>query len=319
MAEALTELLRETGPEDLRDVNSSVLRAADITPNDVVAAAFTIPFMAERRTVAVKGLLSTFERGRRSGAAAPGGEARNPIGPWSDLVEQLPSMPPTTHLAFVDGGVARNNPLLRRLSPISEVKEFPLPRDRDMPGWIASRAAAIGIEIEPRACAVLTDSIGRQPRLIDSELRKLALYADDRPIGVDDVHEMVAYVREANIFQAVDAIIDRRAAVALRLVRRIVDDGGAAAYVLTMIARQVRLLLLARDMQARGLPQDEIGRHLRLPGWLLNRTLGQARRISGEYLEYVHARLIETDLKLKTTSIDEQLALEILVGELTME
>ncbi len=317
--EALAEFMANSGPEDLRDVNQLSLRADGLTPDSVAAAAFTMPFMTDRRLVVVKDLLTRFERARsRRGSGRSGGAARgDPLGEWSGLVEQLGSMPPTTDLVFVDGGLSGNNPMLRRLSPMSEVREFRMPSDRDLPGWIADRANRIGVKIDHGACAVLADAVGRQPMLIASELRKLALYCGDRPVGEDDVTEMVAYVREANIFQAVDAVIDGRTDVALRLVGRIMDDGSPAVYVMTMIARQIRLLLMANDLVARGEPQDQIGRRIRLSGWVLNKTIQQARRMSHENLEYMHDRLLETDLLLKTKPIDEQLALEMLVAELT--
>ena len=316
--EALAEFTANSGPEDLRDVNHISLRADDLTPDSVMAAAFTVPFMTDRRVVVVKDLLTRFERARSRGSAGrSGGMARNLLGEWSGLVDQLGSMPPTTDLVFVDGGLSGSNPMLRRLSPMSEVREFRMPSDRDLPGWIANRANRIGVNIDRGACAVLADAVGRQPMLIDSELRKLALYCGDRPASVDDVREMVSYVREANIFQAVDAVIDGRTDVALRLVGRIMDDGSPAVYVMTMIARQIRLLLMANDLMSRGEAQDQIGRRVRLSGWVLNKTLQQARRMSQENLKYMHARLVETDLTLKTKPIDEQLALEMLIAELT--
>ena len=314
--EALSELTANSGPDDLRDVNQITLRADGLTPDSVVAAAFTVPFMTDRRTVVVKDLLTRFERGRpRRGSSS--GEGRDPLGEWSSLPDQLGSMPPTTDLLFVDGGLSRNNPMLRRLSPLSEVREFRMPSDRDLPGWIANRANRIGVNIDRNACAVLADAVGRQPMLIDSELHKLALYCGDRPASAEDVREMVAYVREANIFQAVDAVMDGRSDIALRLIGRIMDDGSPAVYVMTMIARQIRLLLMANDLIARGEAQDQIGRRIRLSGWVLNKTLQQARRTSQQNLEYMHGRLVETDLLLKTKPIDEQLALEMLVAELT--
>ena len=313
--EALTDLAQSAGPDDLRDVNYTSLDADGLTPNAVAAAAFTVPFMSDRRVVVIRGLLSSFERRPPSGSRRSSNS--DLLKAWTEFADQLNSLPPTTDLAFVDGGLSKSNPLVRKLTPLSQVREFPLPRERDMPGWITRRANSIGVRIEPRAAATLAEAVGRQPRLIDSELRKLALYSDGTPVGVEDVRNMVAYVREANIFQAVDAIIDRRTGVALKMLRRIMEDGAPAAYVMTMIARQVRLLLMAKDMKEQGLPQDEIGRRLRLSGWVLNKTLQQERRLSFDYLAHVHNQLVKTDLALKTKPLDEQLALEILVAELS--
>ena len=321
--DATARLVANAGPEDLRDVNCVTLQAERLTPDAVSAAAFTVPFMADNRVVVVKGLLTAFERrrpgrgGASGGSGGGAGRGRDPLGAWSGFIEQLPSLPPTTHLAFADGGLAGNNPMLRKLKPLSEIREFALPRDRDMPSWIANRARTIGVDIEQRACSTLADAVGRQPMLIDSELRKLSLYCDGRQIRVDDVQTMVAYVREANIFQAVDAVIDGRTAVALRLVGKIMDDGGSASYLMAMFARQVRLLLLASDLLAQRQPQEEIGRRIRVYGWALNKTIQQARRTSPERLRHMHAQLVETDLLLKTKPIEERLALDMLVAELT--
>ena len=315
--EALAEVAGDAGPDDLRDINRTSFLAEELTPQQLAAAVFTIPFMADHRVVVVRGLLSTFER--RSGAASGTRNNRNnALGPWAELPDELRSIPPTTNLTFLDGALSRNNPMLRKLAPQSEVREFPLPRERDMSGWIMSRAKTLGIDLEPRASATLAEAIGRQPRLIDSELRKLALYTDGRSVQDEDVRRTVANVREANIFQAVDAVIDGRADVALSLITRIMDDGSPAAYILTMLARQVRLLLLAKDMSARSVARDDIGRNLRLSGWVLNKTLQQERRMSHEYLAYFHERLIETDLTLKTKPVPEQLAIEMLVADLTL-
>ena len=318
--DALNEILRNAGPEDLRDINSTVLRDDDLTPESLESAAFTVPFMTDVRVVAARGLLSRFERrGRRGGGAAAGTGRRQPgLGDWANVAERLPSLPPSTRLVFADGAVARNNPLFRKLAPISHTREFPLPRDRDMPGWIANRAKTLGVDMEPAAVLVLAEAAGRQPRLIDSELRKLALFANGRRVRTADVETMVAYVREANIFQAVDAVTEGRTDAALRLVRKIVEDGNPVLYVLTMLARQVRLLLIAGDMLSRRAPQEEIGARLRLSGWALNKTIQQSRRLSPEYLRYAHSRLVETDLALKTRPVEDSLALEILIADLTM-
>ena len=314
--EALTEITRNTGPDDLRDINYTSFLAEEVTPEQLNAAVFTIPFMSDFRVVVVRGLLTTFERrGRRASGARSNG---NPLGQWAELPDSLGSIPPTTSLTFMDGALSKSNPMLRKLAPQSEAREFPLPRERDMPGWIMGRSKTLGVEVEPRASATLAEAIGRQPRLIDTEMRKLALYADGRTVTEEDVRQMVAYVREANIFQAVDAVIDGRSDVALRLITRIMDDGSPAAYILTMLARQVRLLLVAKDMTTRGVPKEDIGRRLRLSGWVLNKTLQQERRMTHEYLAYFHERLIDTDLTLKTKPIAEQLAIEMLVADLTM-
>ena len=92
--EALADFTANSGPEDLRDVNQISLRADGLTPDTVAAAAFTMPFMTDRRLVVVKDLLTRFERARpRRGSGRPVGAVRgDPLGEWSGFVEQLGSI-----------------------------------------------------------------------------------------------------------------------------------------------------------------------------------------------------------------------------------
>jgi len=317
--ERVAAMKADASPAELRDVNVTVLEANSLTPEELASAAFTIPFMADRRLVIVRGLLSRFERGRTSRSNPTGNSQRNAVGPWIELAGQLDGLPPTTDLVFMDGLLTGNNALLTKLKPLSKEKVFALPRGNEIGSWISQRAAKHGMDIEPRAVAALADSVGRQPRILDAELRKLALYRDGQPVRQQDVERMVAYVREASIFQAVDAVVEGRTGDAIRMARQITDAGQPASYVITMIARQVRLLLLAKDMRTRQAPSNEIGQRLRLPSFAVNRTLRQESRLSFERLKHMHHKLVDTDLAMKSmSSMDDQLTLELLIAELSL-
>ena len=158
--------------------------------------------------------------------------------------------------------------------------------------------------------------IGRHPRLLVTELEKLALYRDYLPIRVIDVKLMVAYMREASIFQAVDAVIEGRTGDALRLSRQILSDGQPVSYVLTMIARQTRLIILSKDMRNHGKTSNEIRQQLRIPSFAVERTLRQERKLSHQRLNDIYEALIDTDLSIKTSSVNTDLELEILITNL---
>lgn len=309
----MEDLRQGIGPEELRDVNVTLLQSGELTPDELESAAFSMPFMADRRLVIVRGLLSRFERPRGPSGGAP----REPLGPWNHLIEGFSGLPTTTELAFSDGPLTNSNPLLGKLKPLGEAHEYGLDF-REISNWINRRAARHGLDIDRDGVALLETYVGRQPRILDSELRKLALYSGGRRVGRGDVVRMVAYVREANVFQMVDAVIEGRTGEGLRMARQITDADQSPGYVVTMIGRQVRLLLLAKDMRARRVPTNEMGQRLRLPNFAVTRTLNQERRLSLRRLRRMHRQLVEADLIMKTTSADDQLTLEMLIAELAV-
>ena len=315
--EMLASLISDGGDDDLYDVNTTTLNGATVSLAELEAAWSTIPFLADKRIVVVRNLLVRMEQGRGSGSS----RSRGMDGEWADIGERLAHVPDSTELIFVDAAVSRNNPLLRAIRPLAQVHEFRLPSVRDMPGWVRQRADRLGAAIEPSAVSALVDAIGNDTRLVDMELQKLALYRSDGRSGGrsggmirrQDVEAMVSYVREANIFAAVDAALEGRAGFALRLAHQILAEGRSSTYVVTMLARQVRFLIVAKDMKARGFQQDEIGRRLSIRGYPLTKTMQQEGRFSAERLAEIHRRLLEADLSIKTGAADEEMALDALI------
>lgn len=319
--ETLASLSAGTGGDDLHDVNTTTLNGATVSLAELEAAWSTIPFLADKRIVVVRNLLARMEQGRGGGSSRTRGMDKE----WTDIGERLAHVPDSTELILVDSAISRNNPLLSAIRPLAQVHEFRLPSVREMPGWVRQRADRLGAAIDPGAISALVDAIGNDTRLIDMELQKLALYRSDgrsdgqsdqpsdRMIRRQDVEEMVSYVREANIFAAVDAALEGRAGFALRLAHQLLAEGRSSTYVITMLARQVRFLIVAKDMKSRGFQQDEIGRKLSIRGYPLTKTMQQEGRFSAERLAEIHRRLLEADLSIKTGAADEEMALDALI------
>ncbi len=304
-------------PEELRDVNIITLGGQDLGFDQLRATCDTVPFLAERRLVVVRSLLGQFEPrgGARGGSRASSGESRKQSA-WEGLAEYLAMVPETTDLALVDDRLSERNSVLAKVRPLAEVKTFPLPTGRALHGWIGERAAKREVEIDPRAVAVLAEAVGANLRILDLELQKLSLRCWGRRATIEDVEELVAYAKEANIFAAVDAAIEGRPGAAIRMVHQLLDSGRPAAYVLTMIARQVRLLLLAKDLKAQGVTAGQMGGRLSLSGYPLRKTLEQEGRFSHERLAAIHRQLLETDISVKTGELDEEVAMDLLVAEM---
>ena len=153
---------------------------------------------------------------------------------------------------------------------------------------------------------------------LDQELEKLALYCSGREIQEPDVKEMVSQVREASIFAAVDAMIEGRPNIALRLLHQLKDDGREPAYIIGMVERQLRLLALARDSIDRGVPHSELkGRLGTSSDFVVRKTTEQAKRHTMSEITWRYNRLLETDLAIKKGVLGADLALELLAGDPT--
>ena len=316
----LVQLITESGASDVLEANRHRLTGSQTKPGELLSMCNALPFMDDYRLVIVEGLLGTAEsqgRGRRRGPSrdTKGGDSKS-SDQWQVLRDAIPQMPDTTILMFTDGPLGANNPLLRLLKPVAQVEELSAPSGEALARWVKSTAEAKGSSISPSAIRSITDLVGNDLWTMEQELEKLALYCSEREIQEADVGEMVSQVREASIFAAVDAMIDGRPGVALRLLHQLKDDGREAPYIISMIERQLRLLALARDSQDRGAPQSELrGRLGTSSDFVVRKTAEQARRHSMPEIIWRYNRLLETDLAIKRGRLGPDLALELLVGD----
>jgi DNA polymerase-3 subunit delta len=313
--QAMAKIKADLGDREMLATNTTNLEGQHLTLSELRNKCGAAPFLCSHRLVIVDGLLGRFEV-KQSKPRSGRGKSGNGLGEWEGLASYIKQMPETTVLMLVDEEVKGQNPLLKKLSPLAEVRTFPLLRGRDLKDWIRQRVKGEGGDITPQAVNLLAELIGGDLWAMDGEIQKLLLYSQGRPISEDDVRKLVSHIQEANIFALVDAVAEGRTELAQRILHRLYDEGVAPIYILTMITRQFRLIAQAGDL-GKGLSRLQIQDRLGLKSsYSLDKTLGQAKLYDFEGVKRAYDKLLETDLAIKTGKYSDKLALELLVTEL---
>jgi DNA polymerase-3 subunit delta len=313
--QAMKEIKAGLGDREMVATNTTDLEGQHLTLSELRNKCAAAPFLSSHRLVIVDGLLGRFEV-KQSKPRSVKGKSGDGLGEWEGLASYIKQMPETTVLMLVDEEVKGNNPLLKKLSSLAEVRAFPLLRGRDLKAWIRQRVKGEGGDIIPQAVDLLAELIGGDLWAMDGEIQKLLLYSQERPINEDDVRQLVSHIQEANIFALVDAVAEGRTELAQRILHRLYDEGVAPIYILVMITRQFRLIAQARDL-GKGLSRLQIQDRLGLKSsYGLDKTLSQAELYDFEGVKRAYAKLLEADLAIKTGKYSDKLALELLVTEL---
>lgn len=320
-AEELARLRARLAEDDpsMADLNTTILDGKGLTFGELRHVCDAIPFMASRRLVIVHGLLSRLstQREPEGKEAAESSEPGWKCAYLQELADYLPNLPPTTRLVFVEEkSLLPSHPILK-MARKECVKEFRRPREGDLSGWIERRVKAKGGNLSSEAITLLAALVGNDLRLLDQEIEKLLLYADGRQVTSQDVQALVSLARQASIFDLVDCVGRRQTDRALRLLHRLLDDGEAPLYLLTMLARQVRILIQVSELRGQGVAPAEVAGRLKLHPYVAEKALAQAQNFSLAQLEAAHQRLVETDWAIKTGKAEEVLALDMLVVGLT--
>ena len=309
LRQKLEEIKSTLGDKESLSLNTSVLDGRRLTAPQLINTCNTVPFLANCRLVIVEGLLERSEQST--------GPKRPHLDEWQSFVDFIPTKPPTTILVLIDGKIAKNNALLKKLAKIAKVQEFPALKGARLQQWVQTRVAAQGGSISPRATRLLTETAGEDLWVLANEIEKLSLYAKGRQIEEEDVRRVTSTAREASIFAMVDAIAEKRLPAAMRLLHQLLTEGTPPTYLLTMMSRQVRLMVQAKEFSRQmRLSSDEKREQLGLSwNYPVDKLLSQSADHSKERLVAIYEKILETDLAIKTGKWPDELALDLLVAD----
>jgi len=304
LSERVAEFRLTVTPPEMSDINTTMLDGNIVTIEELLTSLSTVPFMADRRLVVVEGLLNRL------------GGSKKDLGEWLNFPDLLKDLPPTANLLLIEREPIPSNKLLSTILRLGQVEKFSPLRHRDLLDWINTRCSKLGLDIERTAVALIADSVGSELRLIDSELNKIKTYSRGRLITREDITLMVPYVRQQNVFRVVDSVIEGRTRDALHASSMLIGLGESPSGIVRMIERQLRFLILAKHLLSRKIPTGDIGKHINLSGYPLQKTLEMERKISQARIMSMHNNLLKSNIRVREGKLTEQESFDLLISEL---
>ncbi len=259
------------------------------------------------------------------------------------LVEFLDGgMPPNVVLLLTATTVDARKRLFKRLRELGAcltlgaAKERSGALTRDSIDEVVRQAVReFGKRMPPEAHELIVRRAGTDAALLAGELQKLCLYVGERPvITEEDVRRVFRDMAESWIFDFTGALAMRQLARALPLLRGLLAQGEPPLRLLAMIARELRMLLLAREcldgalrgtwrgdmpfnvFQSRVLPRidpETAAAFGKAHPFVLYRRFQDAARIDGRRLRQALVQLSDLDLRFKSSRGDPGLLLEVFV------
>ena len=230
-------------------------------------------------------------------------------------------------------------------------QEFKKLNNSELSSWIKKEVETRGGEISARAIQVLIGLIGYDLWQIDREIDKLINFkSGGRPslllsekmiaeeagevpesplsrgvvppwrergvlIEPEDVEELVKGNFDDNIFALTDAIGARNKSLAVKLLEEQFELGANEIYLLTMIIRQIKIILQVRQALDIGHSSRQIISELKLNPYVAQKAIEQARHFSLAALKIIFGKLIEIDYQIKTGQGEPQVLLNLFIAK----
>lgn len=262
-------------------LNYEVVDGEEVPPREVAAMANTLPLFATRRLVVVKNA-PYFSTGKEDPA----------------LLAYLRQPNPATCLIFCTAGTVQKAGAFKLVQKQGKAVEFSYLAPEDLKKWFQKKARQAGKSLEPAAAEMLL-AAGRDLTVLYNEIEKVLAYTGDRPVvTAADVQAVLVPTSEETVFAAIDAFGERRYPEALKKIRALLER-EAQGVVFSLLARQLRLIMLAQDLSFSG-RQENLAQVLNIHPFVARKVAAQARRFPRAELEELFWSLLELDAAVKS-------------------
>lgn len=317
---AKNQLIKMYVPEASKALDLAVYTPNNFNMEEMIAACETPPLLAEKKLI----LIDNFHLiwgGRQSGFDDPQKEQLkkyvSQIPSWTLLVVVAPTAKDAKTAKF---GTA----LSKAVVAAGTEYNFERLERKQLLGFMKKRLVARNKTAGTKTLEKLVEDCGYYNKEIDyglyhltGDLEKICAYSEGTQITDEDVEICLSDNLEHNIFLMLECISDNRKTEALRLLHDLLRWGTSAYQILTMVQQQFELMLAVALMRNHGLGKQAMSKELGgIHQYRLQRLIHSAAGYNPERLKRIFSVTVETERRIKTGRLSEELALELLVAEI---
>jgi DNA polymerase-3 subunit delta len=295
---------------------------AEVELAEALDDARSLSLFATERLIWIANAEAAMPKGRAAAAAEDeeaesGGANAGDAGPLTDYLRN-----PTPGVALVfeairfdfEGDDKRRQERVRKfysaIPDVVELRRYSSQEAREETMALARRA---GFSIDSAALDLLVEALGADIARIAVEIEKLALFAGNRTVGVDDIAALVPDARATTIFALVNALGRRDRSRALEILDTLTREGEYLPLALAFLSTQFRLALAAREAGLRS--GQQIQSHftrMGIPMWgsRADQIYQTAAKFTQPQLERAMKYIYEADRALRDARPDDRIVME---------
>ena len=314
MKEAVEFLKDKYIDKSFETLNYVIIDGKEKTFDDILNACETLPFMSEKKLVVIKDISEIMEN-----------DLNGLDKILSSYVENLDSY---LCLIIMDrsNNFKRTTKLYKTINKLGGVVEFNSLKGKELNTWIEDKfkknnkkisASNISYFIQQSSYSDYNST--KTLYDLENELMKVVNYTSGDEINRDAIDAVLTQTLDTNIFNLLGNISKKNSEESLKIFNEMYISGEPVQKILSMIIRQVRLTLGYKLYKEKGYVDGEIGEKLGIKAFELKKIGRESNNFTEEQLNKALSYILELDIKQKTSSHDEKLAIEMLIVNLSYE
>ena len=264
------------------------------------------PFLAERRMIVVKNVLSNKDEKT-----------------LTQMIEKMTekSFPEVNVLIFFQEEEIGKNKIVQELFSLLQkqqyVYEMKVLSENELSKWVEKEIKLRGGKINTNALKILLKSAAGDSWFLNSLIDQLTAYKTGEEITGNDVETFVEEKFEDNIFALAEAVAYGDKTKALKMMDEQRKNGAEDFYLFSMILRQFRILTQAKDFLRRN-PEasaETVARAINQKPFVIKKTW-QLLAKDFSWFERAYQLMLETDANFKSGISDSETLLDLMVEKI---
>jgi len=311
IVEEIKSMIQQALDDSLRELNLIKFDGSSLDSFDsVINACQTLPFMSEKKVVLLS--RANFLEDSKSEYSKASDEKQ-----FKRLFEYIDKVP--SHCILIVYFVFKSkrdksSDRIEKLKKKAQVSKIEKATGARLEAKIAEMFKARGRNIGKIELKLFTGKMeDNSLAAINNEVEKLCCYAMDREITRQDIEFLFTEASDDDIFDLINPISQGKTREALKVLDELLFKGSKVTYILNMIERHFNLLLRVKLCLEGGRESSYISKEFRLSPYRYEIVTKQCRRYSDKQLKKIVELCLEAERKIKTSPVDDEIELELLV------
>lgn len=208
-------------------------------------------------------------------------------------------------LFWEDQKIKSNTKYYKFFKEQSALEEYEALNKRTFMSWLKEELKNNNLEIDTNSQKILAEKTNYDPERCSNEIKKLKLDPESDILNITNTFEN-------DIWGLIDAINTKDKERMMDILENLYTQNNDPNYILSMLARNLRILTLVKHLNEQHKSFKEICSILRIPPFTLPSILDTSKNYEMKNIVQIYKKLSNLDLQIKTGKIDGQLGLTLI-------
>lgn len=230
------------------------------------------------------------------------------------LLEYLSKKQESTNIIiWEDQKIKSNTKYYKYFQNIKSVEESDELNKRTFLTWANEEVKKQNIALDKNLVKELSERVNFSPESFVNEIQKLKL-SGKRILKKEDIIESTTDTLEYDIWKLIDSINSKKdTSERIKILDRILSQEVDENYIISMLARNLRLTVLTKELLEQKKNSNEIASILKIPPFTVPQMQHISREYSREKISLLYEKLSSLDYEIKRGNIEPGLGLTLLI------